>query len=63
MNTDDSDMKGTRWWSIPEIEPKTDIFFFDTFGADRLKSFIIEDDRKVIEKNTIWYRKNDKGRQ
>ena len=25
-------------------------FFFDTFGVDGLKSFIIQDDKKVIEK-------------
>ena len=49
-NTDDSDKKGTHWWSIPNIESKTDIFFFDTFGVERLKSFIIQDDKKVIEK-------------
>ena len=29
-NTDDSEKKGTHWWSILNIEPKTDIFFFDT---------------------------------
>ena len=33
-----------------DIEPKTDIFFFDTFGLDGLKAFIIQDDKKVIEK-------------
>ena len=49
-NTDGSDKKGTNWWSIPDIEPKADIFFFDTFGIDGLKSFIIQDDKKVIEK-------------
>ena len=30
VNTDDSEKKGTHWWSILNIEPKTDIFFFDT---------------------------------
>ena len=49
-NTDSSDKKGTHWWSILDIEPKADIFFFDTFGADGLKSFIMQDDKKVIEK-------------
>ena len=32
------------------IEPKTDLIFFDMFGVDDLKSFIIQDDQKVIEK-------------
>ena len=26
-NTDDSDKKGTHWWSILDIEPKTGTFF------------------------------------
>ena len=30
--------------------PKTDIFFCDSFGLDSLKHFIIQDDRKIIEK-------------
>lgn len=32
------------------IEPQTDIFFFDRFGVDYLKSFIIQDDKKMVEK-------------
>ena len=46
-NTDASSKSGTHWWSILNIEPKADIFFFDSFGID---GFIIQDDRKVIEK-------------
>ena len=55
VNTDSSDIlivlntDGTHWWSILDIEPRTDLFF-DTFSVDRLKSFIIQDDKKVIEK-------------
>ena len=55
MNTDSSDIlivlntDGTHWWSILDIEPRTDLFF-DTFSVDRLKSFIIQYDKKVIEK-------------
>ena len=37
-------------WSILDIEPKADIFFFDFFQIEDLKNFIIQDDRKVIEK-------------
>ena len=33
-----------------DIKPQTDLFFFDSFGADGLKSFIIQDDKKVTEK-------------
>ena len=49
-NTDNSENSRTHWWSILDIEPKTDIFFFDSFGLDGLKHFIIQDDRNVIEK-------------
>ena len=49
-NTDSEDKHGTHWWSIMNIEPKTDLLFFDTFGVDGLKSFIIQYDQKVIEK-------------
>ena len=40
---------GGAYWPL---EPKTDIFFFYTFGGDRLKSLIIQDNKKVIE--NIW---------
>ena len=49
-NIDDSSKGGTRWWSILDIEPKTDIFFFYSFGLDGLKHFIMQDDRKIVEK-------------
>ena len=48
--TDASSKSGTHWWNILDIEPKTDIFLLDSFGLDGLKNFIIQDDRKVIEK-------------
>ena len=32
------------------IKPKTDFFFLDSFGVDGLKSFIIQDNKKVVEK-------------
>ena len=49
-NTDDSSKGGTHWWSILDIEPKTDIFFFDSFGLDGLKHFMVQDDQKIVEK-------------
>ena len=50
MNVDAADKNGTHWWSIVDIELRTDLFFFDTFGVYGLKSFIIQDDKKVVEK-------------
>ena len=50
VNTDNSIKNETHWWSVLDIEPKTDIFFFDSFGVNGLKSFIIQDNKKFIEK-------------
>ena len=44
VNTDDSNKPGTHLWSILDIEPKNDMFFFDSFGLDGLKHFILQDD-------------------
>ena len=49
-NTDGSNKPGTHWWSILDIEPKNDIFFFNSFGLDGLKHFIMLGDRKIIKK-------------
>ena len=50
-NTDSSDKDGTHWWSIMDVKPQTDLLFcFVSFGVDGLKSFIIQDDQKVIGK-------------
>ena len=35
-NTDSSSKDGTHWWSVLDIETKTDILSFDSFGVDRL---------------------------
>ena len=43
-NTDNSEKGGMHWWNILNIEPKQDIFVFDSFGLDLLKHFIIQDD-------------------
>ena len=49
-NNDSSSKSGVHWWSVLDIEPKTDILFFDSFGLDGLKGFIIQEDKKVIKK-------------
>ena len=50
-NTDSFSKGGRYWWGILNVESKTGIFFFDSFGADGLKAIINQDDKKVIEKN------------
>ena len=49
-NTDDNSEKGTHWWSILNIEPKNELFFFNSFGLEGLKQFIIQDDKRTIGK-------------
>ena len=48
--TDASDEPGVHWWSILDMDPRNDIFFFDCFGLDGLKHFIIQDDRRIVDK-------------
>ena len=41
---------GEHRWSILDIQPEKDFFFFDSFGYDGLKNFIITDDKKAVQK-------------
>ena len=50
FNTDDSTKSGGHWWSILDVEPKKDLFFFDSFGFVGLKNFIITDDKNKVQK-------------
>ena len=49
-NTDASNKSGVHWWSILDIDPRNDIFFFDSFGLVGLKHFIIQDDKPIVDK-------------
>ena len=60
-NTDESSKSGTHWWSILDIEPRTDIFFFDSYGIEGLKRFIIQDDKKIVDKILIGIEKMDRS--
>ena len=41
-NTEAEGKPGVHWWSILDIEPRNDIFLFDSFGLERLKHLGIE---------------------
>ena len=56
-NTDASDKSGTHWWSILDIEPRTDIFFFDSYGIEGLNHFIIKHDKEIVTKILIGIEK------
>ena len=59
-NTDDSKEEGIHRWSILDIGPRSDIFFFDSYGVDGLKHFIIQDDKEIIDKILIGIDKMDR---
>ena len=59
-NTDAVDKPGEHWWSILDKEPRTDIFFFDSYGIEGLKHFIIQDDRAIVDKILIGIEKMDR---
>ena len=50
MNTDRAEKQGTHWWNFLEISSKEQIFLFDSYGFVGLKEFIIDNDRKLIDK-------------
>ena len=60
-NTDNSKKPGVRWWSILDIEPKTDFFFFDSFGLDGLKHFIVQDDKSIVQQILLGIEKMDRA--
>ena len=59
-NTDDSNKSGTHWWSILDVEPRTDIFFFDSYGIEGLQHFKIQDDKEIVDKILIGIYKMDR---
>ena len=47
-NTDPRDKPGVHWWSIIDIEPENELFFFDSFGKFGFSNFIIDNDSDLI---------------
>ena len=63
MNTDRSDRVGTHWWSFLDLHLKKEIFLFDSFGFEGLKKFIIDNDKKLLNKvlfNLNNFKKSDR---
>lgn len=59
-NTDRTGTEGIHWWGF---HPKTEIFIFDfLIFVKGLKNFIIQDDKKLIDKTLFGIKKNDKNR-
>ena len=50
MNTDRRDRKGTHWWSFLDLHPKIQIFLSNSFRFDGFKEFLLQDDKKTLNK-------------
>ena len=50
MITDYSNKSSTHWWSFSDLNPEKEIFFFDSFRFEGFKQFIIQNDRKLLNK-------------
>ena len=62
MNTDRSDKKGTHWLSFLNLHPRKEIFLFDSFGFEGFIEFIINNDRKALNKILFGIKKLKKKR-
>ena len=61
MNTDRSNRAGTHWWSFLDLHQKKEIFLFDRFGFEGFKKFIIDNDKKVLNKVLFGLNKFEKS--
>ena len=50
LNTDRSNLPGTHWWSILNIYPKKQLFFFESYAFLGFKAFIDQDDGDIMNK-------------
>ena len=57
MNMDGSNKNGMHWWNFLNLHPRKEIFLFDSFGFEGFKEFMINDDRKTLNKILFGIRK------
>ena len=50
FNTDKENEPGVHWWSFMDIHLKNNLFLFDSFGVERFKLFIIDNDQKNYQR-------------
>ena len=60
MNTDRRGKEGEHWWSLLELSSKEKIFLFDSFGFIGLKKFIIDNDKRILDRFFYGLDKNNK---
>ena len=52
-----------QWWSFRDLHPKKETFLFDCFGLDGFKEFLLQDDKKTLNKVLYGIKKFEKKRQ
>ena len=62
MNTDRGNETSTDWWSFLDLHLKKEIFLFDSFGFKGFKEFILQDDRKILNKILYGIKRFEKKR-
>ena len=50
FNTDKQNEPGQHWWIFLDIDPKNNLFLFDSFGLEGFKLFIVNNDEDIINK-------------
>ena len=53
FNTDKENEPGVHWWSFFDIQPKNNLFLFDSFGLEGFKIFVVDNDQQII--NELLY--------
>ena len=54
-----ADRPATHCWSILDLHPKMEIFLFDSYGVNSLQNFLLQDDKKIIDKILFGLQKNE----
>ena len=53
FNTSKEHKPGNHWWSFLDIQPKENLFLFDSLGLDGFKVFVVNNQEAVI--NDLLY--------
>ena len=56
-NTKRSDKSETHWWNILDLHLKKEILLLNSFSLSGLKNFILQDDKKLINKTLFGLEK------
>ena len=54
MNTSRKNHPGVHWWSISNIDPKKELFLFNSEGFEGFKVFKLSDDKYIIDKKVLY---------